>query len=118
VAQEQINLSVPKSGNFMDMRSQIWEQIGRHDMNVIGANKLSEYGKKHPKALPAMQALHALIAHASWTGRKDIERDCGAIARFRDDGGLEIDLNDRGCRVTLAIHYGVGVARILTVTEL
>ena len=87
-------------------------------MNVIGANKLSEYGKKHPEALPTIEALHALIAQANWTGRENFERDCGAIARFRNDGWLEIDLNDRGCCVTLSMHYGLGIVRILAVTEL
>lgn len=87
-------------------------------MNVIGANKLSEYGKKHPEALPTIEALHALIAQANWTGREDVERDCGAIARFQNDGWLEIDLKDRDCCVTLAIQYELGVARILAVAEL
>ncbi|MEJ2124827.1 MAG: hypothetical protein P8Y47_08455 [Alphaproteobacteria bacterium] len=57
-------------------------------MNLIGANKLSEYGEKHPKALPAIEALHAFIAQANWTTREDIERDCGSIAFFRNDGWL------------------------------
>lgn len=87
-------------------------------MNVIGANKLTEYGKKHPEALLTIEALHAFIAQTNWTKREDVERDCGAIARFRNDGWLEIDLNDRGCCVTMAIHYELGLARILAVTEL
>jgi mRNA-degrading endonuclease HigB of HigAB toxin-antitoxin module len=87
-------------------------------MDVIGANVLSEYGAKHPSALPTLEALHALIAHANWTGPKTVEQDCGGLARFRNDGCLVIDLRKTGCRVTLSIHYGLGIVRILEAIEL
>lgn len=87
-------------------------------MNVIGANVLSDYGAKHPKALPALRALHALIAQASWTGRDDVERACGAISSFESDSRLDLDLSDCGCRVALRIHYGLRVVHILAATAL
>lgn len=87
-------------------------------MNVIGANVLSDYGEKHPKALPTLRALHALITQARWVERGDVERECGAIASFDNDSRLDLDLSDSGCRVALSIHYGLGVVRILAVTAL
>jgi mRNA-degrading endonuclease HigB of HigAB toxin-antitoxin module len=87
-------------------------------MNVIGANVLSDYGAQHPKALPALRALHALIVEASWTGRDDVQRECGAISSFVHDGLLDLDLSDCSCRVAISIHYEFRVVRILTVTAL
>lgn len=87
-------------------------------MNVIGASVLSDYGATHPAALPVLLALHALIAQAHWGARADVERQCGAIARFESDGRVELDLRESGCRVALSIHYGLGVVRILAVTGL
>ena len=107
------NLAVPQSGKFIDIYSQTWEQWGRRYMNVIGANVLSEYGAKHPKALPTLQALYALISQANWAERADVEHDFGELARFREDGRLEIVLSETGCCVTLRIHCGLSVVRIL-----
>lgn len=86
-------------------------------MDVIGASLFSDHGAKHPRALPFLRGLYALIARANWTGRADVEKDCGAIARFEADGRVLLESAEAGCRVALGIHYGLGVVRIMAVTE-
>ena len=87
-------------------------------MNVIGTTVLSDYGAKHPEALPLLRALHALLVQANWTGRDSVERECGAIARFKNDARVEMVLNEANCRVVLNIHYELGLVRILAVKDL
>lgn len=86
-------------------------------MDVIGASLLSDHGATHPRALSFLRGLYALIARANWTGPDSVERDCCAIARFQEDGPLILESAEARCRVSLGIHYGLGVVRIMAVTE-
>lgn len=86
-------------------------------MNVIGATLLWEHGAKHPDALPALRAFYALVSQADWTERSSVERECGAISRFKSDRRMELELNAAACRVSLCIHYELSLVRILAVLE-
>jgi mRNA-degrading endonuclease HigB of HigAB toxin-antitoxin module len=86
-------------------------------MDVIGASLLSDYGAKHPQALPFLRALYALLASAQWARPADVERECGAIIRFMDDNRVILEAAEPACEVVFGIHYGLGVVRILAVTK-
>jgi mRNA-degrading endonuclease HigB of HigAB toxin-antitoxin module len=86
-------------------------------MDVIGGALLADYGARRPEALPMLRALYAILSGANWADRSAMEKHCGAIARFEQDDRVTLELPEAGCRVTLSIHYGLGVIRVLKITD-
>ena len=87
-------------------------------MILIGASVLTDFGATHKAALPALQALNALLRQAAWPDHAAIERDCGAIAQIEPDGRVLLTLAEAGCRVALRVNTRLGVVRIVEVTGL
>lgn len=87
-------------------------------MNLIGTSHLTDYALERPEAAASLRALLALLRAANWKDRSCVERQFQAIARFEDDGKIVLDLNGAEARVALAVNYGVGLVRIVSVSTM
>jgi mRNA-degrading endonuclease HigB of HigAB toxin-antitoxin module len=87
-------------------------------MQLIGASLLTDYGVRHPEAVPVLRGLHALISEACWTGPADAGSEFRAVASFSGSGTMVLTIAEARLRVTLDVNYALGFVRAVSVSEI
>jgi mRNA-degrading endonuclease HigB of HigAB toxin-antitoxin module len=84
-------------------------------MRVLGADSLSEYGRRKPRKRESLLAFRALVETADWRRTKDVEAQFAQVVSVTAPDRVAFDFPDEDLHIEMRVNCGLALARILTV---